>query len=577
MLSAKRKLISTILIAVVYLFVNSLLSVYRWAPTGRLVYGFLPIVESVAIVAAILATVSLVDPGRRRALLLIIGAIVGVLLGFAIAEGFFQYYYDRHFLPRSDIPMARGAILLFFGAIGRLADVLGALAVAGILVIATVVGVVVVSGAAFGFDRVGVPPKTVIGLFVVAGLIGIAVERPPSLTGIASSVLRPERSLPATAPGMAEVPSDDGAADRLLAGTPVPHGTGERFALPGIRDRDLYVFVIEAYGYTTVSRSDLSDQIDPHRERLRSALEARGYGVVTNYLESPVAGGYSWLAEATFLTGTWIDSQEKFRRLYDANLPTLTGMLYGEGYYTLTFRPGTVHSAWPEGWDLYRFEESFVAFDGDFEYVGPLFSYVWVPDQLTLWIGEQRVRELTATGAPAATKPLVVYYQLVSSHTPYNRIPPVIADWNSLGNGTVFNERAQEIQYFDNTWTGGTQLDEGYIAALTYEFQVLADYVESVMDADRDPILVIFGDHQPQPPIRSRGAVRSVPIHVASRDADVLDRFEAHGYERGMVGTQPAPHKPMNSFFYLFETIARGSSIDRVETRVTNTPLNAEE
>jgi hypothetical protein len=83
---------------------------------------------------------------------------------------------------------------------------------------------------------------------------------------------------------------------------------------------------------------------------------------------------------------------------------------------------------------------------------------VAVTDQYAIWTGHNRIRELTRPGGEAAQKPIMAYYQLVSSHTPYDSIPPVIEDWDELGNGDIYNQRAAEIRYFDrNRLNAGRQ------------------------------------------------------------------------------------------------------------------------
>jgi hypothetical protein len=244
-------------------------------------------------------------------------------------------------------------------------------------------------------------------------------------------------------------------------------------------------------------------------------------------------------------------------------------VLHEGGYYTFTVRPGTVHSSWPEAWELYRFEEALVAHDGDFKYVGPWFSYVPVTDQYAIWTGHKRIEELTAPGGAAADTPLLAYYQLVSSHTPFNKIPPIIEDWEELGNGDVYNRRSDEIQRFDNSWTGGTELVEGYVAAQNYTFEVITKYIDELMDHERSPIVIAFGDHQAQRPIRSPNAALSVPIHVASRDPGVLALFEERGFQRGMRSTAPPPHMDMSDFFRMFTELARSTP------EIVNAPAQA--
>lgn len=243
--------------------------------------------------------------------------------------------------------------------------------------------------------------------------------------------------------------------------------------------------------------------------------------------------------------------------LAERGFSTLTGMFQAGGYYTFTVRPGTVHSSWPEAWDHYRFEEALVAYDGDFSFRGPVFSYVRVTDQYAIWTGDRRIRELTAPGGAAADRPLLAYYQLVSSHTPFNAIPPIIEPWDALGDGSVYNERADEIVRFNSTWTGGSELVEGYVAAITYVFDVLTQYVDSIMDHGRNPVIIVFGDHQPQRPIRSPNAFLSVPIHVASRDDAILRQFELRGFESGMKSGEEPPHRHMTTFYPMLAELAR--------------------
>jgi hypothetical protein len=329
------------------------------------------------------------------------------------------------------------------------------------------------------------------------------------------------------------------------------------YAFPGIRDRDIYIFAVEAYGYATVTQPEIARRLAPDLADLAAVLDRHGYSVAGSYLRSPVAGGFSWLAEATFLTGQWINAQPAFEELYDANAPTLTGVLQQGGYHTFTVRPGTVHGSWPEGWDLYRFEQALVAHDGDFAYRGPAFSYVAITDQYAIWSGHRHIVEAVSPGGAAADRPLLAYYQLVSSHTPFNRIPPVIESWDALGDGTVYRERAAETLLFDNTWSGGTEMIEGYSAAISYVLRSITKYVDELMFHERDPIIVIFGDHQAQRPIRENDAHLSVPIHIASRDPEILAPFLERGFEPGLISGEAPPHRDMSDFFPLFMEIAR--------------------
>ena len=543
--AAKPSLLASVAVVVAAgLLLNVPLSVYVWAPVGRPLLMLVPLVESLLFLwLVVIIVVAVRRPAARRWLTVGAGALFGIFLGFAAAEAFFRFYYARAFSPRGDIGMIRGALLLFLGDIGPAVDVLTPVTTVVIFLLVMGVGAAIMSGARALLQLVYRPGRS-LALVSVVSLIGMLVAGlPNSLSALTVGSLFPTESR-----GFVEI---DVSEPPTPVNRPVPE-----YEFPGLKDRDIYLFAIEAYGYASVIRPRLAAEIDPHREKFEQALRAQGYSVVSSFLQSPVAGGYSWLAETTLLTGQWIDSQERFLELYGAGLPSLSGVLNAGGYYTYTVRPGTIHGEWPEGWDLFRFDELLIAHGDGFEYNGPWFSYVPVTDQFALWRGNTRVEQLTGPGGPAHDRPLLAYYQLVSSHTPFNRIPPIIRPWSDLGDGSVYNERADEIETFRNTWTGGSELEEGYVAAISYVFEVLTDYVSSVMNPEREPIIIVFGDHQPQRPIRSANAELSVPIHVASRDKDILALFEQSGFQPGMKSNQPPPHLRMDKFFPLFTDLA---------------------
>ncbi len=536
------RVLAGILTSIVLLVVLNLpLSLSAWIPRGEPVHALVPVAESLLMIWLLLLLLDRrVAPGVRRWSTVVAGAVYGVLAGVSAAESFFRFYYARAFSARGDIRMIRGALLLFLGDIGPTVDLIAPVfTVLLFLALAAAGWAVALAGSAV-LRRAKVGPGTLAAVTLLGVAAGAAAGPPSSVAALAVRSWfegRPTEFVEVVAADEEE-PADE-----------------PEYRFPGLRDRDIYVFVIEAYGYASVYRPELARYLDPYRDRLEDVLNEKGYRAVTSYLRAPVAGGYSWLAEATFLTGQWINSQERFLQLYGADLPTLSGTLHEGGYYTLTIRPGTVHGPWPEGWDLYRFEESIGAHGDGFGFAGPWFSYVPVTDQFAIWTAHQRIEELTRPGGAAADRPLLVYYQLVSSHTPFNKIPPLV-EWEELGDGSVYHERADEIQRFDNTWTGGTQLVEGYLASIGYVFDVITDYVERIMDHSREPIIVIFGDHEPQRPIRSTESVLSVPIHVAGGD-DIVECFVASGFGAGMRPDQEPPHRLMSDFFPLMVDLAR--------------------
>ena len=527
-----------------FLVVNGSLTVHRWLTGDGWWFALVPAAETIVIL--LLAVVAAALSGRRK-LAVVIGAAVtyGTLSVYALAESLFQFIYARPFVPAADIPMVRGALLLLFGQIGDRATVLMPVTIGLILGVFWLAAALIIWFTARLVARAN-PPRGTVGAIVAVSLMLLAVVPYPTvLSATVASGL---------AAGGSVVFEDVVHAATV---NEVPEVEETPYAFPGIMDRDIFVFVIEAYGYAAFSRPELFAQLEPDIRRFEEVLTRAGYGLVSNYLLSPVAGGFSWLAEATFLTGQWINSQPVFEQLYAAPVSTIPSFLVDGGYYTFTVKPGTVHGSWPEGWDLFRFKESMIAYDGDFNYRGPWFSFVPITDQFAIHAAHRRLGELRGPRGAAEHRPVFAYYQLVSSHTPFNRIPPYIEDWDLLGDGSIYHELSDQILTFDNTWTGGTQLEEGYVASISYVFTVISEYIDRFLDHSRNPIIIVFGDHQAQRPIREQTAHLSVPFHVASRDPEILARFAGHGFTPGIRGEQPPPHPRMSEFFPMFVDVAR--------------------
>jgi hypothetical protein len=539
--------------------VNATLTLHRWLAGEPWWFATVPALETLVVFWAMIALARL--RGIARPVVLVVtGVVYGSLVVYSGAEALFQFIFDRPFVPRADIPMVRGGLLLVFGQIGSRVDLLVPVAIALILLVAWGGAVVLLALGSAAIRRVSLPVFTASAISVIAVSLFVAVTPVTLLSATVVSGLGSGETVafqdvlhriddPKFEPGESDDPSVEQSG----------------YAFGGILDRDIYVFAIEAYGYAAFSRDELYRQLEPDFAQLEAVLDNAGYSLVSHYLLSPVAGGFSWLAEATFLSGQWINSQPVFEQLYETPVSTLPGFLHDGGYFTFTVKPGTVHGSWPEGWELFRFEDAMIAYDGDFDYRGPWFSFVPITDQFAIHAAHQRLTQLRAEGGPARKRPVFAYYQLVSSHTPFNRIPFYVENWDDLGDGSIYHEFSDRILTFDNTWSGGTELEEGFVSSISYVFTVLSQYIERFMDHTKNPIIIIFGDHQPQRPIREQNAHLSVPVHIASRDPAVLEAFRRHGYTDGIRAEQTPPHPRMSEFFPLFVEVAQRSAEIRVD------------
>ena len=103
---------------------------------------------------------------------------------------------------------------------------------------------------------------------------------------------------------------------------------------------------------------------------------------------------------------------------------------FGEaGWRTVADVPSDTRD-WPEGTSFYHYDQIYDR--RNLGYRGPKYGFASMPDQYVL-LALQRL-EL----AKPNRRPIFSEIDLVSSHTPWTRIPPLIA-WGRVGDGSIFN------------------------------------------------------------------------------------------------------------------------------------------
>ncbi len=319
-----------------------------------------------------------------------------------------------------------------------------------------------------------------------------------------------------------------------------PVSAVDRGAFSRLGNRNVLMFIVESYGFTTYSKPAHFKPLQKTFKEVEDQLTSSGYYIFSSFITSPVIGGLSWLADATLLTGIKIDSQQKYDALLRSETRSLPSILKRAGYYTLIAAPGTVHGDWEEGRLFYSFQESRLGWD--YGYKGPMFSFVPVPDQYAIYFIQNKILK------EDRDRPYFVLYTLVSSHGPFNKIPAYIEDWEKLNDGSIYYN--SHILYFDNDWISGKQYDEGYVAAIRYVLTVLSGYLTGFIEDDT--LIIVVGDHQPKFPVTVRGAPFSVPIHFISRDKSLLEPLTRHGYTRGLIPDKNLTHRGMETFLNTF-------------------------
>jgi hypothetical protein len=307
--------------------------------------------------------------------------------------------------------------------------------------------------------------------------------------------------------------------------------------LARLKRRDVYLVYIESYGTTVFDTPEFRAALREPLEQFESAIRGSGYTIASNRLVSPTYGGSSWLAHATLASGARLDDPVIHARLLDSGRKLLPGYFKDAGWRAVDIMPG-IKAPSPEAraWDFDR--EVYAA---DLGYLGPPFGWFAIPDQFTL------DRAAAIRSALGSEPPVFTQIVLVSSHIPFFPLPPYLADWRDAGAfATVPADAWEEIRRQPD-WT---VLAPGYLKSLQYDFTVLSGWLTKYLPGDA--LVILLGDHQPPAVVGGQLEQWTVPIHVLSRDPELVAPFIAAGYVAGIVPTQPPPHQGMEKFLPSF-------------------------
>lgn len=306
--------------------------------------------------------------------------------------------------------------------------------------------------------------------------------------------------------------------------------------LSTIEGRDVLLFFVESYGRTVLADPDYSRHVLPVLQEFDRVVEGKGLTAASGFLKSPVAGGQSWLAHASVLSGLWVDSQRRYNALLVSDRSTLVTDFRRAGWRSVAVMPA-ITMAWPEGEAL--------GYDAIYDedalgYRGKPFNWVTMPDQYTLSAFDRLERQREDR------PPLFAEVALISSHAPWTPIPHVI-DWEEVGDGSVFDRQATSGASPREVWSDMDRVRVQFRRSIEYALANLGSYVEERLDDDF--LLVILGDHQPARAITGPTENRDVPVHVISDDpALVAELADALGLNPGMIPSSGATSMPMDDF-----------------------------
>jgi hypothetical protein len=479
------------------------------------------------------ALLLVLPPRPRRVVAAVGGTALGLLTILKIINMGFLEVLSRPFDPVLDWVLLDDAVSFLTDSVGR-AGAIGAVVGVVLLVLAVVVLTalaVVRLGTLLGRRRAvsarAVAVLTVVWLGCALSGAQLVPPVPVAARSAASLAYQQARAVPAGVRDketFAREASGDAFRD-------VPDG--ER--LSALRGKDVIFSFVESYGRSAVEDPRYAPQVGAVLDAGTRELEAAGFASRSAFLTSPIAGGGSWLAHATFSSGLWIDNEQRDRSLVSSDRLTLTKAFERAHWNTVAVMPGT-KGAWPEA-RFYGLDTLYSA--DDMGYRGLNFSWSPMPDQFALSTFQR-----TEYGRPGRD-PLMAEVVLTSSHSPWTPVPQ-LRDWDDLGDGTGYDAAVRATDAPPVVWQDPDRVRVGYRDSIGYSLDSLVSWVQKY---GRDNLVLVFlGDHQPAPIITGDGASRDVPVTIVAKDPAVLDRIAGWGWQDGLKPGPQAPVWRMDAF-----------------------------
>jgi len=306
--------------------------------------------------------------------------------------------------------------------------------------------------------------------------------------------------------------------------------------LTGLRGKDMIFTFIESYGRSAIEDPAIAPGVDATLKKATKRLDKAGFAAKSGWLTSATYGGSSWLGHSTFLTGLWIDNQNRYRTVTAGDHLSITRAFKRTGAWrTVGIMPG-VQKSWPEG-TFYGLDHVYDS--RELGYKGPKFSWSTMPDQYALKAFEQLEH------GKKHDKPLMSLNILTSSHQPWAPIPKTIP-WSKVGNGSVYKDIEKAGKRPEDVFTDSTKVKQEYGKSVQYSVNSLIDYM--IKYGDKNTVLVFLGDHQPLARVSGNNASRDVPVSIVAHDPKVLKRIADWNWADGLMPREDTPVWKMNSF-----------------------------
>ncbi|QYN40774.1 sulfatase [Pseudonocardia sp. DSM 110487] len=478
--------------------------------------------------------VLLVLPARaRRAVALVGGAVLGLLTVLKILDIGFSAVLARPFDPVLDWALLDDGLGFLGSSTGPAGEVAAVAAAIGVTIAVLVLVTLAVARLARVTVRHPRPATRAVAVltpvWMACAVLGAQVVPGVPVASAAAAIAAEQRAV--------QVPTsllDQQEFTAALTADPFRDVPADQL-LTALRGKDVVLAFVESYGRSAIERPELAGPVTAALDAGSAQLASAGFAARSGFLTSPVAGGSSWLAHATMLSGMRIANQARHDALMASDRLTLVSAFAEADWRTAAVMPGTT-GEWPEA----RFYGHQRVYDFPaLGYRGPDLGWASVPDQYTMSAFER------AEHGQPERPPVFAEIALASSHAPWPLIPPVIG-WDQVGDGSIFQTLATG-EPRDAVWAKGTEaVRSAYSRSIAYSLGTLTSWVQN--SGDDDLVLIVLGDHQAAPMIIGPDAGYDVPISIITRDRGVLDRVDGWGWDDGLRPNPQAPVWPMEDF-----------------------------
>ncbi|WP_433273584.1 sulfatase-like hydrolase/transferase [Pseudonocardia xinjiangensis] len=480
------------------------------------------------------ALLIVLPPRARRVVALVAGAALGLLTLLRVLQMGFLAILSRPFDPIFDWSQLASGVKLVEDSMGRtgaISAAVGALVAAAALVVLMALSVRRLASLAARHRTASIRTVAVLtAAWLACVVFGAQIVAPVPVAARSAVALGVQ-----TAEQVSTSLRDQQIFDEQAASDPFS-GTPDADLLTALRGKDVVLAYVESYGRSALESPEFAPTVGAVLDDGTRTLSAARFASRSAYLTSSVAGGGSWLAHATLLSGLRVTNQHSFDKLVTSDRLTLTSAFQRGGWQTVSVMPSNT-GPWPEK-EFYGFDRSYDS--ANLGNRSETYSGFQTPDQYTLSAFEKAERSKPDRG------PLMAEIPLVSSHWPWAKVPRLL-DWDAVGDGSVYdrpgagqNDPVQAVE------SDPDRMRDGYRRSIEYSLSTLVSYVQT--HGDDDLVLVFLGDHQPAAFVAGDDTGRDVPITIVTRDRAVLDRTAGWGWQEGLRPGPQAPVWPMESF-----------------------------